>query len=164
MPEVLVKRIIFTAVLCLGATALFAQRVGQKMYVNVQLENLKASAGFFASAVAGGPVRYGDEVTILALSGNYAQVRTTVGNRTGWIAKNSLTTTRITRQGSGSVSDRNIALAGKDFPGPGAEAETEYRRENRALNYAAVDAMERAAVADRDMETFIEQGRLKKGE
>ena len=153
------KRMIFAAVLCLGATALFAQRVGQKMYVNVQSENLKASTGFFASIV--GQVRYGDEITILALNGNYAQVRTTIGNKTGWIHKSCLTTTRITRQGSGSVSDRNIALAGRVSR---PEGEAEYRREHRELNYAAVDAMERTAVTDRDLETFIEQGYLKKGD
>ena len=154
------KRLFLIALICLSASALFAQKVGDTNYINVKSASLKSSTGFFASTTA--TVSYGDEVKILALSGNYAQIRTTVGNKTGWIAKASLTSKRISTSGStANASAREIALAGKGFS---PEVEAQYKKGDTQANYAAVDEMERINISDRDLLAFIEEGHLAKGE
>ena len=154
------KRLLFAALIGLSTAALFAQKVGDTNYINVSSANLKSSTGFFSSTT--GTVKYAEEVRILALSGNWAQVRTTVGNRTGWIAKSSLTSKRISAQGaSANASAKEIALAGKGFS---PEVESEYKKNSGNINYAAVDQMERITISDRDLLSFIEEGHLAKGE
>ena len=154
------KRFILIALLCLSAAVIFAQKVGDTNYINVKSASLKSSTGFFASTT--GTVSYGDEVKVLALSGNYAQVRTTTGNKTGWIAKSSLTSKRIAASGNtANASAKEIALAGKGFS---PEVEAQYKKEGGTINYAAVDEMERINISDRDLLNFIEEGRLSKGE
>ena len=153
------KRFIIIALLCLSAAVLFAQKAGDTNYINVKSANLKSSTGFFASNT--GTVAYGDEVRILAINGNYAQVRTTAGNKTGWIAKSSLTSKRIATSGStANASAREIALAGKGFS---PEVESQYKK-SKTINYAAVDEMEKIIISDKDLLNFIEEGRLAKGE
>ena len=154
------KRLIFVALLGLCAAALFAQKVGDTNYINVSSAELKASTGFFASTTAA--VKYADEVKILAINGNWAQVRTTAGNKTGWIAKSSLTSKRIAAQGSSSnASAKEIALAGKGFS---PEVESEYKKEGGKINYQAVDEMEKVVISVKDLLNFITEGRLAKGE
>jgi hypothetical protein len=154
------KRLILTALFCLSAAGLFAQRVGSTMYVNVNSASLKSSTGFFASTT--GTVSYGDQVSILAVNGKWSQVRAAARNATGWIASASLTTKRISTQGNAAnASAREIALAGKGFS-PAVEAE--YKKGGGKLNYTAVDNMEKAAVSDRDLLAFIEEGHLARGE
>ena len=154
------KKIIFIVLLILSAASLFAQKVGDTNYINVKTADLKSSTGFFASTT--GTVKYGDEVKILALEGNYAQVRTTAGNKTGWIPKASLTSKRIAAQGtSASASAHEIALAGKGFS---PEIESEYKKGETQANYPAVDEMEKLVISVRDLLAFIEEGQLSKGE
>jgi hypothetical protein len=153
------KRIFFAVIFCLCATWLFAQRAGQTLYVNVSSANLKSSTGFFASTT--GTVKYTDQITVTSVSGKWVEVRT-AGNVTGWIAYASLTTKRMAPAGTAAnVSNREIALAGKGFS---SEVEAQYRNDHQELNYAAVVAMEKATVSERDLLAFIEEGRLNKGE
>ena len=154
------KRFLLIALLCLSAAVLFAQKVGDTNYINVKSAALKSSTGFFASTTA--TVNYGDEVRILAISGKYAQVRTAVGSKTGWIATASLTSKRISTSGTAaSASAKEIALAGKGFS---PEVEAEYKKGDAEANYPAVDEMERVIISDRDLLAFVEEGRLAKGE
>jgi len=153
------KRTVFLALFCLVITGLYAQKVGDTLYVNVNSANLKSSTGFFASTT--GTVKYGDQVRVAQVSGKWAQVRT-AANVTGWIATSSLTTKRISTQGNtANASAREIALAGKGFS---PEVEAEYKKDGGELNYPAVDSMERAVVSDKDLLAFIEEGHLAKGE
>ena len=154
------KKIILIALLCLSTAALFAQKVGDTNYINVKSADLKSSTGFFASNT--GTVSYGEEVKVLALNGKYAQVRTAVGNKTGWIAKASLTSKKISASGNtANASAREIALAGKAFS---PEIEAEYKKGETQANYPAVDELERVTVSDRDLLAFIDEGHLAKGE
>ena len=154
------KKIIFIVLIGLSTAALFAQKVGDTNYINVKTADLKSSTGFFASTT--GTVKYGDEVKVLALNGNYAQVRTTVGNKTGWIAKASLTSKRIAAQGTAtSASAKEIALAGKGFS---PEVESEYKKGDAQANYSAVDDMEKINISVKDLLAFIDEGHLSKGE
>ncbi|MDR2210709.1 MAG: SH3 domain-containing protein [Spirochaetaceae bacterium] len=152
------KRLIITALFCLTAAGVFAQKVGDTMYVNVNSANLKSSTGFFASTT--GTVRYGDQVRVLGLKSKWVQIRTT-GNATGWIPSSSLTTKRIARGTGASASAQEIALAGKGFS-PAVEAE--YKKSGGTANYAAVDTMERITIPDRDLLAFTEEGHLAQGE
>ena len=154
------KRLFFITLLGLSVTALFAQKVGDTNYVNVKSADLKASTGAFASTT--GTVKYGDEVKVLALNGNWAQVKTTAGNKTGWIAKTSLTSKKIVAQGAGAnASAKEIALAGKGFS---PEIEAEYKKEGGEINYQAVDDMEKIVITEKDLLAFITEGHLSKGE
>ena len=153
------KRMICTVLLLLGTAALFAQKAGDTLYVNVNSASLKSSTGFFASTT--GTVKYGDQIRVLAVNGKWTQVRTTA-NASGWIASSSLTTRRIAAQGNtANASAREIALAGKGFS---PEVEAEYKKGQRNLNYTAVDDMEKAGPSDRELLSFIEEGRLARGE
>jgi len=153
------KRIFFIALFCLIVAGLYAQKVGDTLYVNVNSASLKSSTGFFASTT--GTVKYGDQVRVAATSGKWVQVRT-AANVTGWISTSSLTTKRISTQGNAAnASSREIALAGKGFS---PEVEAEYKKGGGDINYPAVDAMERSSVSEKDLLAFIEEGRLAKGE
>ena len=167
------KKLIFAALLCLSAITLFAQKVGDTNYINVNSANLKSSTGFFASTT--GTVKYGTEVKVLALNGKYAQVRTTAGNITGWIAKASLTSKRLSASGNtASGSANEIALAGKGLT---AEVEAAYKNERKDLDaaYKAVDSMEGTdlkgkiidgiyIISDALLRAFITEGHLVLGE
>ena len=154
------KKFLIAALFCLSSAMIFAQKAGDTNYINVDSGELKSSTGFFASAV--GAVKFGDEVKILALDGNWAQVRTAASNKTGWISKSSLTSKRISRQGAGTnASAKEVALAGKGFS---QEVENEYKKEGKTTNYAAVDEMEKIVVSVRDLLAFVTEGRLAKGE
>ena len=137
--------------------------MGDTNYINVKSAELKSSTGFFSSTT--GKVEYGNEVKVLELSGNYARVSTTTGNKTGWIAKASLTAKRITVQGNNSnITDKEIALAGKGFS---PEVEAQYKKDKKdagKIDYDAVDAMEKIVISDNDLRNFIQEGRLTGGQ
>jgi len=153
------KRTILLTLFCLAATGIFAQKAGDTLYVNVNTASLKSSTGFFGSNT--GTVKYGDQVKVVAVDNKWVQIRTSA-NITGWIASSSLTTKKISTQGSAAnASAREIALAGKGFS---PEVEAEYKKDGGEINYTAVDAMERVTVSDKDLLAFIEEGHLAKGE
>jgi uncharacterized protein YgiM (DUF1202 family) len=151
------KRTFLIFLLCLTAAAVFAQRKGATLYVAVRSVPLKASTGFFAKTV--GNLAYGAQVTVLAVNGKWAQVRS--GSLTGWTASSNLSSKRVVAQGDNrSASASEMAMAGKGFS---EEVEREYKT-GKDLNYSAVDDMEKVMVADGDLLVFIEEGHLAKGE
>ncbi|MDR0402640.1 MAG: hypothetical protein LBH35_03520 [Treponema sp.] len=151
------KRIFFILLLCLTVSAVFAQRRGETMYVAVRSVPLKASTGFFARTV--GNLTYGAQVTVLAVNGKWAQLRS--GSLTGWTASSNLTSKRVVAQGdTRSASASEMAMAGKGFS---EEVEREYKT-GKDLNYGAVDDLEKVTVADGDLLGFIDEGHLARGE
>jgi uncharacterized protein YgiM (DUF1202 family) len=151
------KRILFILLLCLVSTAVFAQRSGDTMYVAVRSVPLKAGTGFFARTV--GNLAYGAQVTVLAVNGKWAQVRS--GSLTGWTASSNLSAKRVVAQGDNrSASASEMAMAGKGFS---EEVEQEYKT-GKDLNYSAVDDLEKVMVADEELLGFIDEGRLARGE
>ena len=154
------KKVIFVVLLCLIAAGIFSQRVGDRRWVNVQSANLKASAGFFAANT--GALRFGDEVTVTAVSGKWVQVRSAARNVNGWITYSSLTSRPVVAQGgSGDFASRDITLAARGF---NPDVEREHRRRGGAMNYEAVDQMESVTVSDAELLAFIQAGRLQSGE
>jgi uncharacterized protein YgiM (DUF1202 family) len=143
------------------ASAAAAQlRNGQTVYVTARSLALKSGTGFFARSV--GTLNYGDEVTVLQISGKWAEVRYS-GSRTmsGWVAHTNLTTKRIVATGgTGSASSREVAMAGKGFT---EEVEDVYR-ETSSADFSAVDAVEAIRISDDDLLIFVTEGRLSMGD
>jgi uncharacterized protein YgiM (DUF1202 family) len=121
---------------------------------------LKVSAGFFAAAR--GILEYGDQVTVLQEDGKWVEVRPVKQpSMTGWIASANLTNKRIiTTSGGTSASASELALAGKGFS---EEVEQSYRQDN-AVNYAEIDALEAQGVPKEDLYGFLREGRLNLGD
>jgi uncharacterized protein YgiM (DUF1202 family) len=151
------KRTFLIFLLCLTAAAVFAQKRGDTLYVAVRSVSLKAGTGFFARTV--GNLVYGAQVSVLAVNGKWAQVRS--GSLTGWTASSNLTAKRVVAQGDNrSASASEMAMAGKGFS---EEVEREYKT-GKDLNYSAVDTLETVKVSDEDLLGFINEGHLAAGE
>jgi hypothetical protein len=127
------------------------------MYVAVKSAALKSSTWFFAGTR--GTLQMGDTVTVLQENGKWAEVRSAAGSLTGWIASASLTAKRVVASGSASASAGELALAGKGF---NQEVENAYKQ-NGALDYAPIDALEAQNVSVEDLYNFIVEGRLTGG-
>jgi len=151
------KKLLVIALLLLAAAAAFAQKKGQSAWVTVDTD-LKQSAGAFAAKA--GAAAYGDEVLVKDLNGKWAQVQTQAG-ASGWMAAANLSTKRIVARGNNrSASADELSLAGKGFT---EEVEKEYQTENN-LDFAEVDAMEAQKTADSELLSFIDKGKLNKGD
>jgi hypothetical protein len=149
------KRIIGLLVLfLLVAGALSAQITqGRAAWVSARSVALKSSTWFFATNR--GTVNYADEVTVLQVSGSWAEVR--AGSVTGWIAVSNLSARRIVASATGSTATAaEVAQAGKGF---NQEIENVYKAEGE-LNYADVDRTEELVISDEDLLNFIIAGRL----
>ncbi|GHU60697.1 hypothetical protein FACS189445_0730 [Spirochaetia bacterium] len=155
------KRLILFTVLSLGmAGALCAQSLtGKTMYVTAKNLAVKSSTNFFADTL--GSLSYGDPVSVLQEYGKWVKISSSEPPViSGWVAAASLTTKRIIAGSSTSASANEIALAGKGF---NQEVENAYRQ-NGALNYAAIDAMEAIQIPSRQLFSFLQEGRLARGE
>jgi SH3-like domain-containing protein len=155
------KRLTLCAALSLlTAGALCAQSlVGRTMYVTAKTLEVKSSTAFFADTL--GSLVYGAPVSILQEYGKWVQVKTSEPPElSGWVAAASLTTKRIISGSSTSASANEIALAGKGF---NQEVENVYRQ-NGALNYEAIDEMEAIHISNRQLFSFLQEGRLARGE
>ena len=154
------KRTICIVLLCLTSGWVFGQKRGDTMYVAVKSAALKTSTGFFARTA--GTLVYGAQITVLAVNGKWAQVRTVSGaSLSGWTASSNLTLKHIVVQGdTRSASAKELALAGKGFS---QEVEQKYKT-GKDVNYDAVDALEKTAVSEQELLNFIEEGHLSKGE
>ena len=152
------KALIFSVLVLLIAGTVFAQvRSGQTVWVSAKTVDLKSSTGFFASNV--GAVQYGDEVSVLQVTGNWAQVRRGA-SLTGWMSSANLSTKRIASTGStSSASASEVALAGKGFS---QEVENTYKTSGD-LNYADVDRTEALTVSRDELYRFVTDGRLAQG-
>jgi uncharacterized protein YgiM (DUF1202 family) len=130
---------------------------GGTAWVSAKTVNLKSSTGFFASNR--GTVAYGDEVSVLQVSGNWAEVRS-AANVSGWISTGNLSAKRIAATGStSSASASEVALAGKGF---NQEVEDTYKAGGN-LNYADVDRTEAITVNQDELHRFVTEGRLSLG-
>jgi hypothetical protein len=127
--------------------------------VSVKTVTLKSSTWFFASGR--GNLGYGNEVSVLQVKGNWAEVRA-AGNSSvsGWVPVSNLSAKRIVASGSSGVTASEVALAGKGF---NQEVENAYRAQG-SLNYADIDRTEAIAVSQSDLLRFMRDGRLITGE
>jgi hypothetical protein len=155
------KRLIVCMALGLfAAGALWAQSlVGKTMYVTAKTIEVKKSTAFFGETL--GSLAYGTPVSVLQEYGKWVQVKSAEPPEiTGWVAAASLTSKRIIVGSATSASADEIALAGKGF---NQEVENAYRQ-NGTLNYEAIDAMEAIRIPSRQLFSFLQEGRLARGE
>ena len=155
------KRNRFFLPAALLALALAAAAVqAAQMSVQVKEGVLREKASFLGKPV--GNVAYGDRVDVLASQGDWRQVRSASG-ATGWIHSSALDSKRVTLAAASgndvqlAASSDEVALAGKGFS---QEVETEYKKQNRALDYAWVDRMITFKVTDAEALHFLQEGGL----
>jgi hypothetical protein len=129
------------------------------MYVTAKTIEVKSSTAFFADTL--GTLPYGAPVSILQEYGRWALIKSSEPpGLSGWVAAASLTSKRIIVSSSTSASANEIALAGKGF---NQEVENAYRQ-NGTLNYDAIDALEAIRIPSRQLFSFLQEGRLARGE
>ena len=133
---------------------------GGTAWVSVKSVTLKSSTWFFASNK--GTLLYGDEVSILQVSGSWVEVRLTRSTAiTGWVTTSNLSGRRVVvTGGTGGASASELGLAGKGF---NAEVENAYKADGN-LNYADVDKTEAITVSDEELLRFMREGRLFTGD
>lgn len=138
---------------------LFAQvAAGNTAWVAAKSINLKSSTWFFAGTR--GTLSMADEVTVLQLKGNYAEVRSAArSSLSGWTPLTNLSARRIVASGT-TASASEVALAGKGFS---KEVEDVYKSEE-SLNYADVDKTEALTVSQDELYKFVVDGHLFAGE
>jgi len=156
------KKVLFVLCLVFFIAGFAAAQVarGGTLYVAVKTQPLKSSTGFFASTR--GTLNYGDRVTVLQVNGRFVEVRSaTNSSLTGWAPSANLSAREIVSGNTATLSARETALAGKGF---NQEVEDSYRSQNRNLNYADVDRVERITVSEADLRRFLEEGRLAMGD
>jgi len=130
------------------------------MTVQVREGQLRATPSHFGKITA--KTYYGDQVTVLEEKGDWKRVSVSDGKGQGWVhdsalaGKRTVLTAGRSRAGT-SVSQDEIALAGKGFS---EEVEKEYRKNNANLDYAWINRMETIRISPRQMENFVEDGRL----
>ena len=153
------KIFLLLAFTLLMSIPLFAQvRAGSQAWVSSKSAPLKSSTWFFASTR--GALSMADEVAVLQLSGNWAEVRSSANSSlSGWTQMSNLSARRILPSGAGASADE-IALAGKGF---NQEVEDAYRAQGN-LNFADVDIVEAITVSQDELYRFVTDGRLFTGE
>ena len=145
--------LLIALMLCMGSL-LFSQTDANKRYVAVKTTPLKSSSGFFGQDLK--ILSQGDEVTLIRDNGKWAEVRSE--NQSGWVSSNSLSSRRVVASGA-AITASEVALAGKGFS---REVEVEYRK--NGIDFSVVDSMERIIVSGNELLTFVNEGRLAKGE
>ena len=148
----LIMTLVVSGVLCAQI------RKGESAWVSSKTAALKASTWFFAETR--GTLQMGDQVTVLQINGDWAEVKSAANpSLTGWTAVTNLSSRRIVAAGTGA-SASEVALAGKGF---NQEIENSYKSSGN-LDYTGVDKTEAINVSPDDLYQFITEGRLRTGE
>ena len=153
------KLLILFALALMVSGVLFAQvKKEDTAWVATKTAALKSSTWFFAGTK--GTLQMGDQVTVLQVNGNWAEVRSASNSSlSGWTAVSNLSSRRIVASAAG-VSTDDVALAGKGFS---QEVENSYKTSGQ-YNYADVDRTEANTVSPEDLYQFLVDGRLITGE
>ena len=149
---------IFFLLICGAAMAQLNS--GATAWVSARTVTLKSSTWFFASNR--GTVSYGDQVSVIQVSGKWAEVRSASNSSlSGWMSSANLSTRRIiSSEGTGSATASEVALAGKGFD---RDIENAYRARGN-LNYADVDRTEGFVMPESELLRFLTEGRLATGD
>ena len=141
------------------SNAVFAQvRSGSPAWVAVRQAAVRTSTWFFAGTR--GHIQMGEQVAVLRLSGNWAEIRSSSNPAlNGWTSLGNLSHRVIVAEGT-SASAREVALAGKGFD---RDVENAFRAAGD-LNFEDVDRMEALYVSMEDLFMFMVEGRLLIGE
>jgi len=149
------KNMVFSSLILLASTL---QAAPKFMNVQIRTGQLRSKASFLGKVIQ--EIAYGTQMEILQAKGDWMQVK--LKSRTGWMHKSALTTKRIVMtsgiaSGKTGASSDELALAGKGFS---SEVEKEYKGQNRKLNFAFVDSMEKIKVTSGDIQNFLISGNV----
>jgi hypothetical protein len=101
----------------------------------------------------------GDKLTVTGRKGDWYLVSAKGVN--GCIHKSAVEARSFASSGrgaaTGGTSADEVSLAGKGF---NPQVESGYRKNNKNLNYAAVDEIARLSVGEKALESFVLQGGL----
>ena len=153
------KMLMLCVLILLVSGALFAQiSKGGTVWVSAKTAALKSSTWFFASTK--GTLNMGAQATVLQVSGNWAEVRSSANSSlSGWTQVSNLSARQVVASGASASADE-IALAGKGFS---KEVEDSYKQKG-GVNYADVDKVEANTVSQDDLYKFVVDGKLNTGE
>ena len=139
--------------------AVFGQvKAGDTAWVSSKTAAVKSSTWFFAGTK--GNLQMGAQVSVLRVSGNWAEVRSSANaSLNGWTSVSNLSSRRIVASGA-AVTASEVSLAGKGFS---QEVEDSYKTSGR-YNFADVDKTEANTVSQEDLYKFVVDGHLFTGE
>ena len=151
------KRIVWVSLL--GSCALIGVALAERMSVQVQDGQVRATPSFLGAVVAKLP--YGSSVEAQPAQNGWMQVQTPSGQQ-GWMSVSSLTTKKIAMSAGGAgasgASSDELALAGKGF---NSDVEKEFKKQNPKVNFAVVDKMAQIKIAPQEMQQFLAEGGVK---
>jgi hypothetical protein len=133
------------------------------MSVQVQKCQLRNKPSFLGKILAN--LSYGDQVNVLEEKESWLNVEPSAKSGSGWIHISALSTKKIilnpgSKDVQASTSSEEIALAGKGF---NQQVEQEFKNQNKGIDFAWVDKMEKIVIPQTEMQSFLEQGDLMAG-
>jgi uncharacterized protein YgiM (DUF1202 family) len=150
----IMRRILLLLIVLIFSVSFAFSQSGATRYVAVENLAVKDSAGFFSRDL--GTLPLGREVTVTREDGKWVQIR--AGNLSGWVSSSGLSTRRVIAASS-AVTPTEVALAGKGFS---TETESEYR--STRPDYSTVDFMEQLDIPSSELQQFVNEGRLARGQ
>jgi hypothetical protein len=145
-------------VVCVGcALALPASAApASGLSVQVRKADVRSTPSFLGAIV--GSLAYADRVTQVEKKGDWIKISRD-GTPLGWVHQQSLTSKQIVLKGgevakTGASSDE-LALAGKGFT---EEVEKEYKAQNKDIDFAPIDRMEKITIAPEKLAKFLKAG------
>lgn len=144
----------------IGVLGLASGALADRMSVQVQEGQLRATPSFLGAVVARLP--YGMAVEAQPAQNGWMPVQTAQGQQ-GWMHASALTTQKIVMAAGGGsaqtgASSDELALAGKGF---NSDVESEFKKQNPNINFAAVDHMLKIKIEPREMQKFLDDGHIK---
>ena len=143
------------ASLCFVASARAAAPAG--VFVQVRNTNLRSQPKQWAASV--GQLSFGDRVDVIEHQGDWFKVKAK-GSKQGFVHASAFVSDNPELETSGSVegqSGSQAVLAGKGFD---PSVEKQFANGDVAVDFAAVDRMERVTVSSSQIDGFIKQGKL----
>jgi hypothetical protein len=133
---------------------------GEFLSVQVKQGQVRSSPSFLGSVTA--TVAYGEKVELIEDKGAWKMV--SIRKIKGWMHASALTTKAIALQAgkadvkTGATSSE-LALAGKGF---NPKVEAEFKSNNKQLDYAAIDRMEKTfTFKPGQVQAFLKQGQVR---
>ena len=159
MRRLTLSLVMTSALLQLGASSTtVAESSGSGVYVQVRSTSLRSQPKQWASAV--GQLSFGDRVDVVEHQGDWFKVKAK-GSKAGFVHASAFVSdnpTLATDSGSSSGQGGSQAvLAGKGFD---PSIEKQFANSDVAVDFAAVDRMEKVTVSSSQIFGFIRQGKL----
>ncbi|HMO18131.1 MAG TPA: SH3 domain-containing protein [Oligoflexia bacterium] len=126
--------------------------------VSVRETQLRSKEDFLSK---GTPLKYGDSLKVLSKNNGWIKVKS-VSGKEGFVHSSSVTDRELNlvadkKMGRSGASSKEVVLASKGFD---KDVESKYAASNRALNFSAVNQMERTKISQAEISSFIKEGKL----